>query len=102
MLYIRKIPNSTGNHGAPDSNMFDGLVGLPDEFLDTYLQYNGFVHLTLEGDTVTSVSPNTEAWESWKMTEAEKTAVPVKPTDAERLAALESAMLELLGGASNV
>ena len=67
-MYISKNQIETGNHGNPQSNKFLNSVKLPDSLLSDYLAYNGFVNLTINGDTVTAVEPNTEAWEAWKAT----------------------------------
>ena len=68
MYYINATPNTTGNYGNPQGQLFPNCIKLPDELLSDYLAYNGFVNLTTEGDTVTAVEPNTEAWEAWKAT----------------------------------
>ena len=39
---------------------------MPDSLLSEFLAYNGFVTLTVEGEAVTAVTPDTEAWEAWK------------------------------------
>ena len=65
MKYIRATPNPSGAYPAPQSNPFPGAVALTDEQVATLIQYNGFVSITGEGESVT-VGPNTEAWEEWK------------------------------------
>lgn len=108
MPYMNPTPNPSGAYPAPQSNPAPGLVPLTEEQAATVLQYNGFVTITseeevIEGDftrTVYSVEPNTEAWEAWKASLPEETAPP--PTQEERLAALEGAMLSMMGVQSNV
>lgn len=66
MYYINSTSNETGNYGNPQGQLFPSCIKIPDELLSDYLVYNGFVNLTTDGDTVTAVEPNTEAWEAWK------------------------------------
>lgn len=71
MLIIKTSANEIGsrppmqawNGDAPPA----GYAEIPDS-LDTscFYTHNGFVHLTLDGDTVTAMEPNIEAWEAWK------------------------------------
>ena len=78
MRYINPIQNENGGHYPPQTTYAIGLVNFPDEFFDTFYEYNGFVVLTIEGDTVTAVTPNVEAWEAWKATQP--TDEPTEPT----------------------
>ena len=74
----------------------------PDE-LDTtdFYACGGFGSLTVEGQTVTAFTPNAEAYEEWKTEHPETTTT--QPTQEERLAALESAMLTMMmGGITDV
>lgn len=66
MYYLRPTPNLGGAYGAPQSSKAPGLLELPDSLLSEFLAYNGFVTLTVEGEAVTAVTPDTEAWEAWK------------------------------------
>ena len=66
MYYLRPTPNPGGAYGAPQSSKAPGLLELPDSLLSEFLAYNGFVTLTVEGEAVTDVTPDTEAWEAWK------------------------------------
>lgn len=108
MPYITQNPNSSGAYPAPQSNPAPGLIPLTDEQAATVLEYNGFVTITSEEEvieddftrTVYTVTPNTEAWETWKASLPEETAPP--PTQEERLAALEGAMLSMMGVQANV
>lgn len=53
--------------------------------------------------TVVACAPNTEAWEAWKASlPAAEEDTSAQPTEAERLDALEAAMLAMMGGADDV
>lgn len=97
MYYINLIPNETGNHGNPMGQTFPNSITLPDELLSDYVAYNGFVNLTTDGNTVTAVEPNTEAWEAWKATLPPEPD-PLEIAKAERIvqskADLETYLLE--------
>ena len=77
MLYLYSRPDETGNYGNPMGQPFPDCIKLPDELLADYLTYNGFTILTIDGDTVTAVEPNTEAWDAWKAT------IPPEPDPLE-------------------
>lgn len=76
MNIILKTPYENGSYNIIQTWDVDALI--PDthavwsEDVDTavYYEYNGFVFLTVEivdgVDTVTSCTPNVEAWEAWK------------------------------------
>lgn len=64
--YINKNPNESGAYLTPQSNKFTDSLALSDELLIKFLKYNGFVNLTIDGETVTNIEPNLEAWEKWK------------------------------------
>ncbi len=66
MLYIRPTPNESGAYPAPQSTSFPGALILTGEQAARLVAYNGFVTLTVEDGDVTTVTPNTEAWEAWK------------------------------------
>ena len=78
MLYLNPKPNETGGFYPLQTTNAIGLVNFPDEFFDTFQEYNGFVKLTIDGDTVTAVEPNIEVWEAWKATLP--TDEPTEPT----------------------
>jgi hypothetical protein len=78
MLYINPIPNDTGGLNPPQTTYAKGLFIFPDEYFNTFQEYNGFVILTIDGDTVTAVEPNIETWEAWKATQP--TDEPTEPT----------------------
>ena len=107
MPYMNPTPNPSGAYPAPQSHPAPGLIPLTEEQAATVLQYNGFVTITsdeevIEDDftrTVYTVTPNTEAWEEWK---ASLPPEPYVPTTEERITALETAMLTMMGVQSNV
>ena len=108
MPYMNPTPNPSGAYPAPQSNPAPGLIPLTDEQAATVLEYNGFVTITSEEEvieddftrTVYTVTPNTEAWEEWKVSLPPEPEP--EPTQEERLAALEGAMLSMMGVQSNV
>lgn len=70
MMYLNPTPNPSGAYPAPQSNPFPGAIELTDEQAATLVEYNGFVTVTQEEETV-SIAPNAEAWEAWKAEQAE-------------------------------
>lgn len=86
-MYINPVTLSNQSTPAP------GLLPLTPEQEATYLQYNGFIRIT-STDPVT-IEPDTEAWEAWKSSLPPETAP--QPTLEQRTAALESAMLSIMG-----
>lgn len=70
-MYIIPEKNSNGAYPAPLITKAKGLLYLPDSLRDTFFKYNGFVTLTVEGDTITAVKANTKAWEAWKASRTE-------------------------------
>ena len=91
-MYINPVTLSNQSTPAP------GLLPLTAEQEAIYLQYNGFVRIT-STDPVT-LEPDTESWEAWKSSLPPETAP--QPTLEERTAALESAMLSMMGVNLNV
>lgn len=77
-----------------------GLLSMTEEQEAVYTQYNGFV--TISSTDPLEIEPDTEAWEAWKAAEAEKPPVLAQPTQEERLAALEAAMLSMMGVSADV
>lgn len=65
MYYIKQNTNAADNYGSVMFQPFDDCISLPDEFLQPYLDANGFVNITVEDGVVTSVEKNVEAWEAW-------------------------------------
>lgn len=78
-------------HSWNDSALPEGYAVWPDT-VDTanFYNYNGFVTLTVETvddvPTVTSYTPNVEAWETWKASlPPDPEPVTPEPTDTEVL-----------------
>lgn len=91
-MIIRKEAYPNGAFPAPQSwrsrTLPDGYANISDNVdMSEFYAYNGFVTLTIEGDTVTAYKPNVEAWEAWKASLPEPEEP--EPTTEERLAALE-------------
>lgn len=89
MFYIQKEPTEIGAFPPPQSLEAEGLYKFPEEFIEEFISYNGFVFLTVEGEAVTAISPNIEAWEAWKATlpKEEKTPKAETSTVYDELAA---------------
>lgn len=85
MYYINSTKTETG-YNPPQTVGVEGMLQLPDSLLNTFLEYNGVVKLTIEGDLVVNVEPDLEAWEVWKETQPEPTKQ--EPTAEELLNAL--------------
>ena len=107
MNIIPITPNPDGSYSQIQSGWPAGTpvpsthAVWPDE-LDTtdFYAVSGFGTLTMEGQTVTAFTPNAEAYEEWKA-EHPETPTTTQPTQEERLAALESAMLTMMMGGLN-
>lgn len=91
-MYINPVTLSNQSTPAP------GLLPLTAEQEAVYIQYNGFIKIT-STDPVT-IEPDTTAWEAWKSSLPPE-AAPT-PTIEERTAALEAAMLSMMGVNLNV
>ena len=89
-MYIRPTASDAGAYPPPQSLKVKGLLYFPDELLEEFIAYNGFVFLEVDGESVTAITPNTSAWEAWKaqLAEVEKNAVTYadkKPVTWEEL-----------------
>ena len=94
-MYINPLTLTNQSTPAP------GLLELTPVQWQIYLQYNGFI--TIISTDPVEIEPDVEAWEAWKAEEAAKPVLPSIPTEEERIAALESAMLAMMtGGNANV
>ena len=82
--YVSKTPMENGSYPNPISNKFVDSFELTQEQVDFYCQYNGFVFIKETEDGV-ELTPNLEAWESWKeyMESLPKPEVP--KTDEEKV-----------------
>lgn len=100
MNIIRKESNPGSAYPAPQSwsgaTPPTGYAIIPDSVdMADFYAYNGFVILTIEGDTVTGYTPNVEAWEKWKASlPAPEPEPEAAPSAEERLAALEEQLAE--------
>jgi hypothetical protein len=72
MMYLQPNVDKYGAYYPPQSTKAPGLLELPDEFLEVFYNYGGFVTLTIEGDTVTAIEARTEDFEAWKATQTEE------------------------------
>lgn len=84
MYYINSTPNELGNHGNPMGQPFPDCIKLPDDLLKPYLDSRGFVNLTLDGDTVTSVETNQTALDAYL---SEHPDTEPEPTEQEKIRA---------------
>lgn len=108
MNIIPITPNPDGSYrqiqsGWPAGTPVPSTHAVWPDKLDTtdFYAVSGFGTLTVEGQTVTAFTPNEEAYEEWKTEHPETTTT--QPTQEERLAALESAMLTIMmGGMTDV
>lgn len=78
MLYINPNKNEMGGYYSPQSTYANGLVQFPEELLSEFIEYNGFVSLTIENNTVIAITPEVEKWEAWKATQTEPEATPTE------------------------
>lgn len=94
MKYLQPNLSSSGAYYPPQSTEAPGLLELPDEFLETFYNYAGFVTLTIEGDTVTAIEARAEDFEAWKATQTEEPEELPKPSDNVTWAELDAAYNE--------
>lgn len=67
MWYITNTPTESGFYGNPHSDRVEGDYELSEELLPEYLDSMGIVFLTLDGDRVTGVQRNEEAYAAYKV-----------------------------------
>ena len=72
MIYIDNKPNKSGAYPNAKNQPFPGCIALTDEQAAVFLEYNGFVTVSVSGTKVT-VKPNKKAWEAWKASLTEDT-----------------------------
>ena len=89
-MYIRATASEAGAYPPPQSLKAKGLLYFPNELLEEFISYNGFVFLEVDGENVTAITPNNEAWEAWKaqlaeVAEISATAEDNKPVTWEEL-----------------
>ena len=71
MMYIKAEKNCLGAYPPPQKTKAAGLVLLPDEMLDVYLEYSGFVSLGISDGVVFSVEPDVSAYAQWQKEQEE-------------------------------
>lgn len=95
MRFINPTLNEYGGYYPPQTTDAKGLVKFPDEFFEIFQEHNGFVVLTIDGDTVTAIEPNTEAWEKWKKTQPiDEPTIPTTENEAVTWDELDAAYSE--------
>ena len=83
-MYIRAVQNGSGAYPAPQSTPAEGLLYFPDDLLAKFIEYSGFVTLTIEGEAVKSIKKNTKAYNAWQAFLAEQeTQEEEKPAEDE-------------------
>lgn len=101
MNIIKIEPSATGSRPPIQSwsgyGIPDGYIEVPDGVDTSAMQtHAGFVDLTLDEDGVlTGIKGNEAAYQAYLS--GLPPEVPPQPTSEERLAALESAMLSMMG-----
>ena len=78
MWYTRKSENG---YTPPQSTKAAGLVALPDEMLETFLAYSGFVELEISEGVAVAITPDVKAFEAWESEQTE--AESIEPKDAQ-------------------
>ena len=72
MMYLQPNVDKYGAYYPPQSTKAPGLLELPDELLDKFYNYAGFVALTTEGETVTAIKARAKDFEAWKASQEEE------------------------------
>lgn len=72
MYFINPIPGTDGGYNPPQTTPAKGLVVLPDEFLNKFIELNGFVKLTIVDGVVTAVRANNVDRDAWLATATEQ------------------------------
>ena len=85
MFVLKNAPSTAGQYPAilhtTSATVPEGSVWWPDSLeQETFLQYEGFVILDIQRNTVASYQPNKAAYEAWKASQPAP-----EPTDAEVL-----------------
>lgn len=85
MSYLRLKKNPSGAYPAPQGSAAPGLVYIGGEELKTFMAYNGFVNVTINGDSVVGVEPDTELWSAWKEAQVEPVVEPSAQDDTDAM-----------------
>lgn len=100
MVYVLSTKNPSGAYANPGLQRRRNTVALTDEQAETFFAYNGFVTIeTEQGDDgliATSVTPNMEDWEVWKIEVEANNTTEQFPTIEERTSAIESVLLAMM------
>lgn len=86
-MYLYPIQYKYGAYPPAQSTPFDGAIELTDEQAQMVVDYNGYVTITQTENSV-EVTPNLEAWETWKKEEENRPTPVREPTVTEILNAL--------------
>ena len=87
MFYISKEKLQNEAYSVPQSMKVEGMFELPDELLSSYIEYHGFVNLTVdENDIITAIECNQEALDAY-LAELANQESTIEPTETEQLRA---------------
>lgn len=106
MNIIKLKPSATGYRPPIQSwswySIPDGYIEVPDSVDTSAMQtHMGFVDLTIDEDgAITGITGNESAYQAYLASLPPET--PTAPTAEERLSALESAMLSMMGVSTDV
>lgn len=81
MWYTKKT--DSGGYTPPQSTKATGLVALPDELLETFLEHAGFVELEITDGVAVACNPDIAAYAKWKAEEMEREEVEPKDPQAD-------------------
>lgn len=87
MYYIRLLPNKNGAYSPPQTSSAPNMVMIPDELIEEFINYKGFIIPVIENGIVVSLKANTEALEAWEL---EKSNMPVVIDPPTRVDILEA------------
>lgn len=77
-------PNKkNGAYPPPQSLKVPELVELPEEMLEIYIEYSGFVALEITDGVVKGIAPDVAAYEEWKVEKTEEEAVSILNPQAD-------------------
>lgn len=89
MYYINSEPTENGSYGNPQSNYRTGMLALPDELLDAYIETMGFASLTIdESGVIAEVTVNQEAYDKYQEEHPPQPEPEPEPTDSDIINAL--------------
>lgn len=93
MWYISSKKNEYGGYSNPQSNKLENYFEIPEELIQDFIKYYGYVNLELDGDKVVNIYPNEEALMRYH---AAQSAINTEkqPSLSTRIEELESALLQ--------